>query len=136
MGLPGSGKTTIAQELASKLGAQCFNADQIRSQHNDWDFSPEGRIRQAERMRKLADLSSAYYVIVDMVCPLEEMRTIVNPDFVVWVDTIKKGRYEDTNRMFQPPAKYHYRVPQKNYQFQSEVIKLLLENKSAVDLCR
>ena len=54
MGLPGSGKTTLAKELVPLLDAKWLNADKIRTEYNDWDFSAEGRVRQANRMSNLA----------------------------------------------------------------------------------
>ena len=54
MGLPGSGKTTLAKELVPLLNAKWLNADKVRTEYNDWDFSAEGRVRQANRMRDLA----------------------------------------------------------------------------------
>jgi adenylylsulfate kinase len=107
-GLPGSGKTTLAQQLAIELESRArifewFNADIVRKQFNDWDFSREGRIRQAERMRDLANASKAEFVVVDFVAPLREMRVILNADIVIWVDTITEGRFADTNAMFESP---------------------------------
>ena len=59
MGLPGSGKTTLAEKLLAELHkngpAEWINADDVRKEFNDWDFSAEGRMRQARRMRVLAD---------------------------------------------------------------------------------
>ena len=48
-------------------------------------------------------LKKGKYVIADFVCPTDEARKLFDPDFIVWVDTIKKGRFEDTNQMFQAP---------------------------------
>jgi adenylylsulfate kinase len=114
MGLPGSGKTTLATQLAEKLGATHFNADQVREQFNDWDFSNTGRIRQSLRMRELCDLSESKYCIADFVCPLKEMRDNFAADITIWVDTIKKGRFADTNQAFIPPKIYDYRVTEQD----------------------
>ena len=54
MGLPGSGKTTLANELGPMLKAKRLNADEVRKEANDWDFSEEGRKRQAKRMADFA----------------------------------------------------------------------------------
>lgn len=113
MGLPGSGKTTLARELSLQLDTtfydvQWINADQVRKMYNDWDFSREGRIRQASRMRQLSDELGSNYVIADFVCPLQEMRDIYDPDWTIWMDTIDQGRYEDTNAMFEKPSSFHY----------------------------
>ena len=122
MGLPGSGKTMLATALQAKLNAVWFNADTVRKQFNDWDFSVEGRIRQSQRMRELCDLSRATYAIADFVCPLKEMREIFSADIVIWVDTIKQGRFEDTNRAFIPPDKVDFHVTEQNAEHWAEVI--------------
>ena len=115
MGLPGSGKTTLALNLLGKLHklghtVEWFNADDVRKQYNDWDFSTEGRIRQSRRMRELADASPSEYVIADFIAPLPEMRDIYFPDYLIWVDTIDEGRYEDTNKVFVEPDTWDLRV--------------------------
>ena len=55
MGLPGTGKTTLANELVKFLPIIHLNADEIRKYFDDWDFSKEGRLRQAKRMKRLSD---------------------------------------------------------------------------------
>ena len=115
MGLPGAGKTTLAKALADKINAMWFNADDVREQCNDWDFSHQGRIRQSHRMRDLADDSYAKFVICDFVAPLAEMRTVYNADYTIWMDTIDKCRFEDTNQMFEPPVEYNLRITDFNY---------------------
>ena len=103
MGLPSSGKTTLATALASSLGAVHFNADDVRKAHKDFDFSIEGRLRQAVRLGKLCDKVDSEYVIADFVCPTNETRAAFNADFTVWVNRIDKGRFEDTNKIFEKP---------------------------------
>ena len=112
MGLPGSGKTTLADILARLLNAKRLNADVIREQYNDWDFSDEGRKRQANRMKKLAkDITDKNMkVVVDFVCPTEKTREDFNADYTIWMDTIKEARFDDTNKMFVPPKKYDFKV--------------------------
>lgn len=115
MGLPGSGKTTFANSLKKLLPDHLhLNADEVRKKHNDWDFSTEGRIRQAHRMRNLSDSSTNEYVIIDFVCPLVEMRNTVKPDWIIWMDTIKQGRFEDTNKAFIAPDYYDFRITEQN----------------------
>jgi ABC-type oligopeptide transport system ATPase subunit len=111
MGLPGSGKTTLAKELVdilSKYGVTWLNADEVRKNSNDWDFSTAGRIRQAQRMSYLARDFKTTYVIADFVCPLSAMREIYSPDWVIWMDTIESGRFEDTNAIFEKPSRGYY----------------------------
>lgn len=119
MGLPGSGKTFLSKELKKQLETlgkkvQWFNADIIREKFDDWDFSEEGRIRQSIRMKVLADESDADFVIADFVAPLVQMRTNFDADWVIWVDTIKEGRFEDTNKAFVPPETYDFHVTEKD----------------------
>ena len=112
MGLPGSGKTTLANELAPMLNAKRLNADEVRKEANDWDFSEEGRKRQAKRMAKLAIKlkEDGNYVVADFICPTHESRKLFPSDYIIWVDTIQKGRFEDTNKMFVKPNKYDFHV--------------------------
>jgi len=111
-GLPGAGKSTLAEPFAKLIGGVWINADQVRERYNDWDFSPEGRIRQAQRMRHLADgvVMAGKTAVADFVCPTEQARKEFGADFTVWMDTIEEGRFEDTNKMFQKPAKVDYHV--------------------------
>jgi len=112
MGLPGAGKTTLANELAKLITCKRLNADEIRKVANDWDFSEEGRKRQARRMSDAAlkIKSEGNNVIADFICPTPEARKLFPADYVAWVDTIKKGRFEDTNQMFVKPEKYDCHV--------------------------
>ena len=116
MGLPGAGKTTLADELAPKLNAKRLNADEVRKAANDWDFSEEGRKRQAKRMADFAlELKSeGNYVVADFICPTPEARKLFPADFVIWVDTIKEGRFDDTNQMFVKPEKFDFHVTTQN----------------------
>lgn len=134
MGLPGAGKTYFAEQLKrylqhylnpinelslrpigdAQVTVAWLNADQVRRHYNDWDFSREGRIRQSRRMRDLADEANTDYCIVDFVAPLVEMRNNFKADWTIWIDTIEKGRFEDTNQVFVPPAVYDFRVTEQN----------------------
>ena len=116
MGLPGAGKTTLADELAPKLNAKRLNADEVRKAANDWDFSEEGRKRQAKRMADFAlELKKqGNYVVADFICPTPEARKLFPADFVIWVDTIKEGSFEDTNQMFVKPEKFDFHVTTQN----------------------
>ena len=116
MGLPGSGKTTLANELGPLLSAKRLNADEVRKEANDWDFSEEGRKRQSIRMAKLAlkIKSEGNYAVADFICPTTEARSLFPADYIVWVDTIKQGRFEDTNQMFVKPEKFDFHVTTQN----------------------
>ena len=149
MGLPGAGKTYMAQALkqhleshsvlfhpsaetvhSSQARVEWFNADDVRKRFNDWDFSQEGRIRQSHRMRELADKSHCDFVIVDFVAPLAEMRHNFKADWIIWMDTIETGRYEDTNRMFVPPEFYDFRITEQAADKWAEFIgNHILENR-------
>jgi adenylylsulfate kinase len=129
MGLPGSGKTTFSQELVKRLmlkhTVKWFNADAVRKEHNDWDFTPEGRLRQVGRMREMADKSGAEYAICDFVCPTEEYRKVFEADYVVWMDAIEEGRFEDTNKLFEKPVNYNFRIT--NWDQNENVLDLILK---------
>jgi hypothetical protein len=149
MGLPGAGKTYLAGALkeyiekhsafynpqsetawGSMATVEWFNADDIRKKFNDWDFSQEGRIRQSMRMRELADKSYADFVITDFVAPLPEMRYNYKADWTIWVDTIREGRYADTNKMFNEPDVYDFRITEQNADRWAEFIGThILENR-------
>jgi len=119
MGLPGSGKTTLADHLTNKLKdigytVNWYNADFIRNSCDDWDFSYEGRLRQSKRMRACTEKHMEGYVIVDMIAPLPEFRDEISPNIIIWVDTAPAGRFEDTNKIFVPPENYNFRVTEQD----------------------
>jgi len=144
MGLPGSGKTYLAEALKKYLeqhgtrqdlsslemlpisGVNAtvtwFNADDVRRKYNDWDFSKEGRIRQSLRMLEFAMASNTDYVICDFVAPIPEMRNNFKADWTIWMDTIEEGRFEDTNKMFVPPEMYDFRITEKNAEKWAEFV--------------
>ena len=114
MGLPGSGKTTLASKLVPLLKAKWINNDEVRKAANDWDFSEEGRIRQAKRVADIAEKfkkeGNYNYLVADYICPTPQTRKLFNPDYIVWINTIKEGRFEDTNKMFVKPEKFDFEV--------------------------
>jgi hypothetical protein len=118
MGLPGAGKTYMAsgvKQLLEREGRTVawFNADEIRKQFNDWDFSEVGRIRQSKRMADLAAACGTDYALCDFVAPLIEMRNNFKADWTIWMDTIREGRYADTNAMFVEPEVYDFRITEQ-----------------------
>ena len=125
MGLPGAGKTTLANELAKLIKCKRLNADEVRKAANDWDFSEEGRKRQAKRMSDEAFKikKEGNNVIADFICPTPEARELFPADYVVWVDTIKKGRFEDTNQMFIKPDKFNFHVTTQDAKLWASKIK-------------
>ncbi len=130
MGLPGSGKTYLAERLQPLLNAAWYNADKVREMANDWDFSPKGRVRQSLRMRNLADFEKKHNrtVLCDFVCPTKETQNIFYPDIIIWMNTIKKGRYEDTNKMFENPTNVDYEVNEFNDKNHNEIAKKIIDN--------
>jgi len=151
MGLPGSGKTTLAEALKKYLEengtmdmssaemlpmtglnarVKWFNADEVRKKYNDWDFSDAGRIRQSLRMAQFALESGSDYVICDFVAPLVEMRNNFKADWAIWMDTIEKGRFEDTNKAFIQPEVYDFRITEQNAEKWAEFIgNHIIENR-------
>jgi len=130
MGLPGSGKTYLTERLVPLLDAVWYNADNLRGMANDMDFSKEGRERQSKRMRTFADFEKSHgrYVVCDFVCPTKETRKHFNADIVIWMDTIKEGRYEDTNKLFQNPIKVDFHITEWNQHNHEDIAKEILEN--------
>ena len=125
MGLPGAGKTTLANELAKLIECKRLNADEIRKAANDWDFSEEGRTRQSKRMsdEALKLKSEGNNVVADFICPTPEARSLFPADYIVWVDTIKEGRFEDTNQMFTKPDKFNFHVTTQDARMWASKIK-------------
>jgi len=113
MGLPGAGKTTLARSLAPLLNAVVFNADEVRAHVNrDLGFSHEDRIEHSRRMGWMSDrvAEAGGTAIADFVCPTPQTRAAFGPAFTIWVDRIDEGRFQDTNRLFVPPARWDVRV--------------------------
>ena len=125
MGLPGSGKTTLAKLLVPMFNAVWLNADEVRRQSDDWDFTEEGRKRQSLRMWTLAEeaVDRNRNVVADFICPTEQTRSQFKADYTVWMDTVKEGRYEDTNKMFESPTQYDFKVSHKEADMWAYLIK-------------
>ena len=112
MGLPGSGKTYLSERLQPLLESAWYNADKVRSMPGDWDFSEEGPMRKSLRMKSVVDFESAQsrIVICDFGGTTKGTRDIVDAYITIWLDTIEKGRFEDTNQMFVKPEKFNFHV--------------------------
>ena len=125
MGLPGSGKTTLAKHLVPMFNAVWLNADEVRKEADDWDFSPEGRQRQSSRMRTLAEkaVRKNRVVVADFVCPTQQTRKEFGADYTIWMNTIKEGRFDDTNKMFEAPNDYDFKVSHKEADMWAFLIK-------------
>jgi len=107
-----------------------FNADSVREQFNDWDFSPEGRERQMKRMIDLSNSSGSDFTICDFVCPTNELRKSFNADIVIWMDTITEGRFEDTNKVFQKPSDVTYHITDWSDSWVKAIAADLTQNSS------
>ncbi len=107
------------------FNAVCLNADEVRKEADDWDFTPEGRIRQANRMKTLAQesIDNNRVVVADFVCPTEGTRTDFGADYTVWMDTIKESRFDDTNKMFESPETYDFKIGYKDASMYAFLIK-------------
>jgi hypothetical protein len=119
IGLPGSGKTTLATALSDRINAVHLNADYVRSTINsDLGFTIEDRIEHARRMGEMAKMLSGQglNVVVDFICPTSETRKAFGePDLLIWMNTIDEGRFEDTNKMFQQPDNYDHMFVNHDY---------------------
>lgn len=133
MGLSGAGKTTLARALVSALiqaghTVGYLNADEIRTQYVDWDFSQAGRDRQAQRMRKLSTDCTYDFVIADFICPRESHRKTFAADYVVWMDTTSSSSYADTDAVFESPLNYNLRITKNN---DGNIAKVLADLKNS-----
>jgi|TARA_B100000287_G_scaffold202589_1_gene191309 adenylylsulfate kinase len=131
MGLPGAGKTTLAKLLVPMFNAVWLNADEVRKEADDWDFSEMGRSIQANRMKRLADeaIKDNRNVIADFVCPTEHTREDFNADYIIWMDTIKESKFEDTNKMFEQPKNFDFKVTHKDAPMWAYLIKQDINDK-------
>ena len=131
IGLAGSGKTTLAKSLNEKLNAKWINGDLVRKKYADWDFSKVGIFRQLKRVAKLAKKSKKKYVVIDFICPFEKGRKIIKPDILIWMDTVKKGRFikKSIDHFFEKPEDYTFRIKRKNsYLWSKKILKYISSN--------
>ena len=118
MGLPDSGKTTLAKLLAPMFNAVLLNEDEIRKEANDFDYSEIGRSIQTNRMKRLADeaIKNNRNVVADFEYSTEHTREDFNADYIIYMDTIKESKLE-------PPSNYDFKVTHKDAQMFSFLIK-------------
>lgn len=125
VGISGSGKTTLADALCAELGYARLNADKVRAEANDWDFSAVGRMRQAQRMRdKSTNIGN---VIVDMIAPLRLHRAVIKPDKLIWMDTKQESAYKDTDKLFEHPTNADIIITSYDYDLAEIIAKLGLK---------
>ena len=125
MGLPGAGKTSLAKLLVPMFNAVSLNEYEVRKEANDWDFSEMGRSIQTNRMKRLADkaIQDNRNVIADFVCPTEHTREDFDADYIIWMDTIKESEFEDTNKLFEQPKNFDFKVTHKEATMWAYLIK-------------
>ena len=134
MGLPGSGKTTLAEQLVDRLPAVWFNADEIRNNINkDLGFTAEDRVEQARRLSLLCDIALRNrvvgYALADFICPTDVTRKTFNPDIIVWMNTIKESRYTDTNQIFEDPDFFNIEITSWDYDIDYIFEKIKLHDR-------
>lgn len=103
-GKSNSGKTYFCRQFLKHLSAAYFNNDDVRKQTANNDFSMNGRLLAAQNMRQLIDQSCAEIKLVDMICPTKELRAIIKPDIIVFIDSDKPSKYPDTDAIYEKPV--------------------------------
>jgi hypothetical protein len=117
MGLPESGKTSLAKLLAPMFNAVLINEDEVRKEANDFDLSEVGRSIHTNRMKRLADeaIQNNRNVVADFECTDDERKDF-NADYIIYMDTIKESKLE-------PPSNFDFKVTHKDAQMFSFLIK-------------
>ena len=117
MGLPESGKTSLAKLLAPMFNAVLLNEDEVRKEANDFDLSEVGRSIHTNRMKRLADevIQNNRNVVADFECTDDERKDF-NADYIIYMDTIKE-------RKLEPPSNFDFKVTHKDAQMFSFLIK-------------
>ncbi|MFY3740893.1 MAG: adenylylsulfate kinase [Candidatus Nitrosomirales archaeon] len=101
-GLPGSGKTTIAKELAPKLReaglkVELFDGDEVRKQLSpDLGFTKKDREVHARRVVYLSKILARNGIvsIVSLISPYREFREFARKEIVNFVEVFVKASLE------------------------------------------
>ena len=117
MGLPGSGKTSLAKLLAPMFNAVLINEDEVRKEANDFDLSEVGRSIHTNRMKRLADevIQNNRNVVADFECTDDERKDF-NADYIIYMDTIKESKLE-------LPSNFDFKVTHKEATMWAFLIK-------------
>ena len=118
MGLPGSGKKSLAKLLVPMFNAVWLDGDEVRKEANDFDYSEMGRSIQTHRMKRLADeaIKDNRNVVANFECSTEDERKDFDADYIIYMDTIKESK-------LKPPSNYDFKVTHKDAQMFSFLIK-------------
>tara|TARA_R110000803_G_scaffold107410_1_gene175558 strand:- start:488 stop:901 length:414 start_codon:yes stop_codon:yes gene_type:complete len=113
-GLSGSGKTTFSKKLLLP-NMDYYNADEIRKQFNDWNFSESGRKLQAARMLSMTVDSkmNRRHSVADFIAPFDKHRR--SYDITIWMNTINESKYKDTDVIFEKPNTCSFEIRDYNY---------------------
>jgi adenylylsulfate kinase len=113
-GLSGAGKTTLADEVYTLLKSKCrtvrVNADKVREETNNWDFTKEGRIKQTIELKKRSLFTYPTVVLCDFIAPTKDLRELYNPDLIIYMNTVSSSKYKDTDALYDPPTNANYIV--------------------------
>jgi hypothetical protein len=115
MGLPGSGKTELSEQLAKELNASHINSDTVRTMYNDFNYGIESEVYHARRLRRLSMISELDYSIVDSTSPRISCRDVMVPDYIIWMDTVQSSKYSEADEIFEPPTRYNIRITSTDY---------------------
>ena len=120
MGKPNSSRKQVTDELAKHFeNSKVLNSYEQRVIHKDTDYTEGGRLRHTHRILTMARNSADNEItFINQVCPLEEQRTILNPDLIFWIDDAQE-EFEE----FQEPEFYDGRYTVVNSETINDMIK-------------
>lgn len=100
-GLPGSGKSVLANKLAQSLNLEIISGSELRQQNNNIDFSRSGREKEAESMIDMTNNKNNF--VMTFVCPYQDHRDRLSADVKIWMNTIEDSEVYDANHAFEIP---------------------------------